>query len=135
MRRNGWIVTGGIIGVLRGASGALVGFIAVESIADFPGYALLLIFELLLSLMILAISIFALVKANDPSRSGQIRFGGGAIAAGGGVDAVLTLLLLGNVAGVAASALGTLVALGIIGALLVIGAGKLGAAAAASGDD
>ena len=135
MRRNGVLVTGGIIGILRGISGAVLGVLAVSSIAALPTAAPLVIFELLLAFMILAISIFALVTGNDPSRSGQIRLGGLVIAGGGGVDAVLILLLFRGVDSVAASALGALFAPAIIGALLVIGAGRLGAAGISAEDD
>lgn len=135
MRSNGVLVTGGIIGILRGISGAVLGLAALSSIAARPTAAPLVIFELLLAFGILAISIFALVTGNDPSRSGQIRLGGLAIVGGGSVDGVLILLLFRDVDGAAASALGAMLAPAIIGALLVIGAGRLGAAAISADDD
>lgn len=139
MRRNGWILAGGIIGVLRGSLGTLSGLITLGSAAQLeslvPGYSALLVYELLMSLLILAISIFAIVTGGDPSRSGQIRIGGFAIIAAGSIDGVWGLILLRDVDNIAASVLGTMLALVIIGTLLVIGAGRLGRAAAASGDD
>lgn len=139
MRRNGWILTGGIIGVLRGSLGTLSGIATLGSAEQLdsivPGYSAILVYELLMSILILAISIFAIVTGGDPSRSGQIRIGGFAIIAAGGIDGIWGLILLQGVDGIAGSVLGTVLALAIIGTLLVIGAGRLGRAAASSADE
>lgn len=139
MRRNGWILAGGIIGVLRGVLGTLSGIATLNAGAQLdglvPGYSAILVYELLMSVFVLAVSIFALVTGGDPSRSGQIRLGGFAIIIAGGIDAIWALILLRDVAGVGGTAVGTLLALGLIGTLLVIGAGRLGRASAPLADD
>lgn len=139
MRRNGWIVTGGVLGVLRGSFGAFSGVLqlpAVEQVESIvPGYSAIFVFELLLSFVILLIAVFAIVKANDPSSARLISASGFVIVGAGLVDAVWSVALFSGITGAASSAFGSAFALGVIGALLIIGARRLRAAGAAASSD
>jgi hypothetical protein len=126
VKRNGIILAGGILGVLRGAFGAVFGLLGLATVAQIeqvlPGYTSIFVFELLLSLVVLAVGIYAIVKSNDPTTAGTVRVLGIAIIVGGVVDAVWGSALLQGTSSGTSSAFGSLVALAVIGVLLVLGA-------------
>ncbi len=126
MKRNGIILAGGILGALRGAFGAVFGLLGFATVAQIeqvlPGYTSIFVFELLLSLVVLAVGIYAIVKSNDPTTAGTVRVLGIAIIVGGVVDAVWGSALLKGTSGGTSSVFGALAALVIIGVILIIGA-------------
>lgn len=129
MKRDGLIIAGGVIAILRGLLGVFVwlanlGFMsAAENLI--PGISLLLNFELVLALAILAIGIFAIVRSNAPASAGVIRNAGIVIIVAGVVDAVWAIALSGADSTSLPSAFGSILALALIGALLIAGAGRL----------
>lgn len=129
MKRNGLILAGGIIAILRGLFGTLTGLGGFSIVAEVeqvaPGYGLIYTFEVLVSLAVLAIGIFAVVKANDPQSAPLIRILGYAIIAAGFIDFIWATILFGASAAVIASGLGAIAALVLIGSLLVVGSGRL----------
>lgn len=135
MGRNGLVVAAGVIAIVRGVLGIVIGlvnFSTVNQINDFvPGYTQIFFFELVLSVAILIIGIYAIVKANDPGAAATIRTLGIVIVAAGVVDAVWTLALAGWTPGAIGGALGSLAALALIGGLFIAGARRLGATATA----
>lgn len=130
MSRNGVIVAGGILGVLRGTFGGFIGLGGVATVNEIdriiPGYSGIFWFELLLSIGILIVAIYALVKAKDPSAAGDIKGWGIAIIIAGVVDLVWALALVGGAPESVGAALGSLAALALIGGLLAAGATSLG---------
>ncbi|MEO8528579.1 MAG: hypothetical protein ABI435_05835 [Pseudolysinimonas sp.] len=130
MKRNGLIIAGGVIAILRGIFGTLVGLGNLPSVNQLnllvPGYTPVFYYELLLSIAVLIIGIYSLVKAIDPGSAGTIRILGIVIIAAGVVDGVWALALLGGSATAIPSALGSVAALALIGGLLLAGATRLG---------
>lgn len=129
MKRNGLILAGGIIAIIRGALGSLTalgGFASIELIEEVaPGYAVIFVFESFLSVGILILGIYAVAKANDPGAARTIRGGAFAVIAAGIVDFVWAAALFGGSAEVIAGGLGSVVALLLIGGLLAAGASRL----------
>jgi len=129
VKRNGLILAGGIIAILRGVFGTLTGLGGfalvgeVEQIA--PGYSLIYTYEVLVSVVVLAIGVYAVVKANDPASAGIIRILGYVVIAAGIIDFIWATVLFGVSAAVIASGLGAIAALVLIGSLLIAGAGRL----------
>ena len=130
-RRNGLVLAGGIIGVIRGLFGTIVGLTTVPALElvepMIPGISALIGFEIVLSIAILAIGIFAIVSANKPSRARGILICGIAIIAAGVIDLIWGIALMGGAPETIGSSLGSVVALSLIGALLGSGARRLGA--------
>ncbi len=129
MKRNGLILAGGIIAILRGVFGTLTGLGGFSLVAEVeqiaPGYGLIYTYEVFVSVAVLAIGVFAVVKANDPQSAGIIRVLGYAVIAAGIIDFIWATILFGASAAVIASGLGAIAALVLIGSLLVAGAGRL----------
>lgn len=129
MKRNGLILAGGIIAIVRGALGSLTalgGLTSIDLIEEVaPGYGVIFAFETFLSVGILVLGIYAVAKANDPGAARTIRGGGIAIIVAGLVDFVWAAALFGGSAEVIAGGLGSVVALLLIGGLLAAGAARL----------
>lgn len=127
MKRNGLVLAGGIIGILRGAFGIFTGVTLFPSLGEFdaviPGIQALILFEFALAAVILIVSIWAIVKANDPTSGSAIRGWGIAIALAGVVDLIWGMTLMGPQG--AASGVGSLIALALIGILLAAGGNAL----------
>lgn len=129
MPRDGLILAGGILGVLRGAFGSFIGLANTGTVTDLnqllPGYSQIFFFELALSVVILIVAIYALVKANDPHSGGTIRGWGIVIIVAGVVDMWWSLALLGGTSTAVGAAFGSVIALGLIGGLLAGGGSRL----------
>ena len=129
MKRSGLVLAGGIIGIIRGALGTFVGIANLAILgtieAVIPGAGAVLVFEFLLSIAILIVSIWAIVKANDAGAASAIKGWGIVFIAAGVVDLVWTVGLMGSAPEVIGSAIGSLTALTLIGGLLVAGASGL----------
>jgi hypothetical protein len=129
VKRNGLILAGGIIAILRGVFGTLTGLGGFSLVAEVeqiaPGYGLIYTYEVFVSVAVLAIGVFAVVKANDPQSAGIIRVLGYAVIAAGIIDFIWATVLFGVSAAVIASGLGAIAALVLIGSLLVVGSGRL----------
>jgi hypothetical protein len=129
MRRDGLIVAGGILGVLRGAFGLFAGLSNTATLSQIsqiiPGYTQIFYYELAVSLVILIVAIYALVKANDRHSAGTIRGLGIAIIVAGVVDAFWSIALLGGSPTVFGAAFGSVAALSLIGGLLAAGGTRL----------
>lgn len=127
MKRNGLLVAAGIIGIVRGALGLFggIGSLALLERYDrlIPGAGAIMVFEVTMSLVILIVSIWALVKANDPVSASAIKAWGGLIIAAGVIDLFWSIALMGSQA--MATAVGSVVALALIGGLLIAGATSL----------
>lgn len=131
MKRDGLILAGGILAILRGVFGTFSALALVPSLGAIeqavPGLALLVMFELLVSIAVLAIGIFAVVKANETSQGKNISNLGLAIIGAGIVDLLWGLAVLGP-SGIAGG-IGSLFALLLIGGLLRYGGIRLQRAA------
>lgn len=128
MKRNGLILAGGILGVLRGGFGTIVGLLGLgvvgELEATIPGYTGVFVFDVVLSAIMLGIGIFAIVKSGDPMTEGVFRWSGLAIVLGGIVSGVWSFdLLKGTPEGVG-SVFGSIWVLGGTGLLLLFGAAR-----------
>ena len=128
MKRNGLILAGGILGVLRGGFGTIVGLFGLGVVGDLeatiPRYTGVFVFDLVLSAIVLVIGIFAIIKSGDPATEGMFRWIGLAIVLGGMVSGLWSFdLLKGTPEGVA-SVLGSIWVLGLTGLLLLFGAAR-----------
>ncbi len=129
MKRNGLILAGGIIAIIRGSLGTLAGFAGLSTIGEIerfaPGYGLIFAFEMGVSIAVLIAGIYAVTKANDPQSAGTIRGWGIAIIVAGIIDFLWGIAVFGGTAEVIASGLGSIFALMLIGSLLMAGARRL----------
>ncbi len=129
MKRNGLVLAAGIIGIVRGTLGTFVNLGSLPNLKLledlFPGMSAMIVFAILLSVTILIVSIWVIVKANDPNSASAIKIWGGLIIAAGVGELVWGIALMGNGGEVMAAGLGGLVGLGLIGGLLVAGGNSL----------
>lgn len=127
MKRNGLVLAGGIIATIRGVLGAVLGAgtLTTLSVGEslFPGYSAVIVFEILVSLALIAVGIFAIVKSADRTAGPIIRAVGLAVIAVAVIDLVWAIVVLGSAA--YSSGAGSLVVLGAIGALLTAGGTRL----------
>lgn len=119
------MLVGGILGVLRGVFGTFIDVVglSVVGLAEerTPGWTALYAFEFAVSLAVLGIGIYAIVKSSDPKVSTIIlSLGIAIVAAGVSVTAWGYAVLQGTSDAVAA--LGALWSLGVVGGLLIFGA-------------
>jgi hypothetical protein len=126
VKRNGFVLAGGIIGVLRGAFGTVLGLLGLAALGQIeqvlPGYTPIFVFELVLSLVVLGAGIYAIVKSKDPTTAGIIRLLGVAIVVGGVIDAVWGFAFLQGTPNATSSVFGALWGLIVVGGLLILGA-------------
>lgn len=136
MKRNGFVLAGGIVGTIRGALGILLGFGSVTLLAELdaviPGAGALIGFEFVLSIAVLAASIWAIVKSSDPAAAPAIKTVGVLVIVAGFVDLLWAVGILGLEPQVLSSAFGSVTALSIIGLLFVSGANLFRVRAAAA---
>ncbi|WP_166865690.1 hypothetical protein [Salinibacterium sp. ZJ70] len=131
MKRSGLLVAGGILAILRGAFGTFSGvgmtgdYAALDAVV--PGISAVLAFELIASIALVVLGIWALSLTPDPSKAGQITGWGWVIIAAGVVDMVWATAILGGAASPAA--IGSLLAFGLIGGLFAGCAGQMSPAA------
>jgi hypothetical protein len=127
MKRNGLVLAGGIIATIRGVLGALLGVGTLGTLSAgeslFPGYSAVIVFEFLVSLALIAVGIFAIVKSADRTAGPIIRVVGIVVIAIAVIDAIWAIVVLGPAA--YASSAGSVVVLGLIGALLAAGGARL----------
>lgn len=126
MKRNGLLIAGGVVGIIRGCLGIFGGLASLSMLDVYdefvPGLGTLVIVEFLLAIVILIVAIWVLSKSNDPASAPTIEGWGVAIIAAGVVDLIWGMSLLGSGPDTLAAAMGSLVALGLIGGLLIAGA-------------
>lgn len=119
------MLVGGILGVLRGVFGTFIDVVglSVVGLAEerTPGWTALYAFEFAVSLAVLGIGIYAIVKSNVPTASGIILTLGIAIVAAGVVITAWGYAVLQGTPD-AVAALGALWSLAVIGGLLIFGA-------------
>jgi len=131
MKRDGLILAGGILAILRGAFGTISAVLLIPSLGAVeqavPGLALLVVFELLVSIGVLIIGVFAVMKSNSTRHAMTISYLGLAISGAGIVDLLWVLAVAGPSA--VGSAIGSLFALLLIGGLLRWGGLRLQRAA------
>lgn len=127
MKRNGLVLAGGIIATIRGVLGAVlgVGTLSTLSVGEslFPGYSAVIVFEFLVSLALIAVGIFAIVKSADRTAGPIIRVVGIVVLAIAVIDLIWAIAVLG--ANAYSSGIGSLLVLGLIGALLTVGGARL----------
>jgi hypothetical protein len=121
------VLAGGIVATIRGVLGTLLGIgtLGTLSIGEslFPGYSVVIVFEFLVSLALIGVGIFAIVKSADRTAGSLIRVIGIVILAIAVIDAIAAIVILG-VASIS-SAIGSIVVLGLIGGLLFAGGTRL----------
>ncbi len=129
MKRNGLLLAGGIIGILKGTVGIIAGFINIRYVGQiaeiFPGYDGAYYFELFLSIAILAAGIWVVVKSNDPASAPAIRVAGIAFIVAGVIDFFWSIAILRVGSMVISSALGAITAYAVIAMLLIVGSRRL----------
>ena len=119
------MLVGGILGVLRGVFGTFIDLVglSVVGIAEerTPGWTALFAFEFAVSLAVLGIGIYAIVKSSDPKVAGIILSLGIALVAAGVIVAAWGYAVLQGTSD-AVAALTALWPLGLVGGLLIYGA-------------
>lgn len=125
MKRNGIVLVGGILGVLRGVFGTFIDLVglSVVRLAEerTPGWTGLYAFEFAVSLAVLGIGIYAIVKSGDSTAGGVILVLGIAIVAAGVIVTAWGFAVLQGTSD-AIAALGAFWSLGVVGGLLIFGA-------------
>lgn len=129
MKRSVLLVVAAVVGILRGALGTLSGlgsFALIEQAEPaYPGFTFLVVYEFTLAITVLFVSLFVLIKANDPVAAGAITVGGIAIIVGGVIDVLWALALYGLGAGIGSAVIGSIGVLTLIGTLFIVGARSL----------
>lgn len=119
------MLVGGILGVLRGVFGTFIDVVglSVVGLAEerTPGWTALYAFEFAVSVGVLGIGIYAIVKSSDSAAAGIILVLGIAIVAAGVIVTVWGYAVLQGTSD-AVAALGAFWSLGIVGGLLIFGA-------------
>lgn len=127
MKRDGFALAGGIVAVARGVLGTVLGISALGTLqlgeSLFPGYSAVIIFEFALSILLIPIGIFVILKSADRAAGTLIRALGFVVIAAAVIDIVWAIIVLGGNA--VSSGFGSLVVLGVIGSLLVTGGTRL----------
>lgn len=130
MSRNPLILAGGSLGAIRGGAGILFALVnlpsagTVDSIA--PGASTLIVLEILFSVGILAMSIWALVKANDPKAAILITVWAVVMVALAVIDAIAAQALFTNTPLADSTSFASVSVPLLIGLLLFTGARQLG---------
>lgn len=127
MERDGLVIAAGVLGILRGGVGVISGLPALQLATGLdrllPGAAPLIYFEVLTSVVVLTVSIWALVKANDPHAGQLIVNWGWIFVVAGLIDWIAGASVMKGQDG--GAAFGGFLGLALVGGFLIAGGDRL----------